>query len=303
MSRRVERGPLLVLEVGAKILSMVVMFVWAILSPSVWALVMGGLTQAVLEVIGSHLLKAGYQNKFHWDKSAAETLRAFGKWIFGSSMFTFLAGEGDRILLGRFMSMATLGIYSVAGMLSQAVGQIVNRLTFTVFYGLFSHVARETPKEVGRHYYAARLKLDLLAMPALGAVVVLGPTIVHILYDERYAAAGWMLQFLCVRVGLQCILNPCGVCLIALGHPRYHTIANAGRFVAVWTGIPLGYHLAGINGVLWGTTVSEIPMLIVFWVVFRRLGHLRLSRELVAPVAALGGAVLGLGLKFLLDRY
>ena len=206
-------------------------------------------------------------------------------------------------MLGRFLTMATLGVYSVAGMLAQAVGQIVNRLVSTVFFGMMSQIVRDRPHEVGEQYYAARLKLDLLAMPLLGAVVVLGPSIVDILYDSRYHQAGWMLQFFCVRVGLQSVLYPCGVCLIALGKPRYQLVANAGRFIAVWSGIPIGWHLAGIEGVLWGTTISEIPMLVVFWSTFRRLGLLRVSRELLAPSAALAGAALGMLVKIALRRY
>ena len=39
--------------------------------------------------------------------------------------------------------MAMLGIYSIAGLLSSAVGVAVNRLAGLVFYGVFSQVARE----------------------------------------------------------------------------------------------------------------------------------------------------------------
>lgn len=303
LSRRVNRGPLLVIEVSAKIVSMVVMFLWARKSPTVWALVAGGMCQSVCEVVGSHLLRTGYRNWFRWDKEAAQSITSFGKWIFGSSAFTFFAGEGDRILLGRFLSMATLGVYSVAGLLSTAVGQVVNRLAYSVFFGLFSKVARERPHDLSRAYYAAKLRLDLLAMPALGGVMVLGPTIVSVLYDERYQDAGWMLRYLSVRVGLQCILYPCGVCLIALGRPRPQLFANAGRFLAVWTGIPVGYHLGGLQGVLWATTVSEIPMLVVFFGEFKKLGHLRLSREALAPLAVLVGAALGFLVKIAVDPY
>lgn len=303
LSRRVQRGPILFIEVSSKVTSMIVMFVWAWKSPTVWALVAGGLASSVCDVVGSHLLRVGYNNWFHWDKSAAKTITSFGKWIFGSSAFTFLAGEGDRILLGRFLTMSTLGVYSVAGLLSSSVGQVVNRLAYSVFFGLFSRVARERPHDVSRAYYAARLRLDLLAMPALGAVIVLGPTIVGVLYDPRYQDAGWMLRYLGARVGLQCILYPCGVCLVALGRPKPQLYANAGRFLFVWLGIPVGFYLGGLKGVLWATTLSEIPMLIVFWAVFKKLGHLRMSRELIAVAAILAGGLVGLLFKTAFDPY
>src|SRR5258708_7936819 len=66
LSRRVQRGPLLVIEVTSKVVSMVVMFVWAKMSPTVWSLVAGGLTSSVCDVLGSHLLRTGYRNWFRW---------------------------------------------------------------------------------------------------------------------------------------------------------------------------------------------------------------------------------------------
>jgi hypothetical protein len=93
------------------------------------------------------------------------------------------------------------------------------------------------------------------------------------------------------------------VCLIALGRPRYHFFANVGRFVAVWSAIPIGWRVSGLDGVLWGTTISELPMLVVFWTAFRRLGHLRLAREAIAPVSAGVGALIGFGIKLALSTY
>jgi O-antigen/teichoic acid export membrane protein len=298
LARRVRRGPLVALEVVSKVVSMAVMFVWALIHPSVWALVAGGITGAVVDAIGSHLLKVGYRNRLTWDRDAAKEISGFGKWIFGSSAFTFLAGEGDRLLLGHFLSMAMLGIYSIAGLLSSAVGLAVNRLAGSVFYGVFSQVAREERGDIGRQYYAARLRLDLFAMPLLGAIMVLGPFIVSVLYDERYHDAGWILQILCVRVALQCVLSPCGVFMIAVGQARQLLFANAGRFLMVWTGIPLGWYLGGLPGVVWATTLAELPMLVVFWRAMKKDGLLRLPRELFALGALAAGAVASWAVTF-----
>ena len=49
---------------------MVVMFAWAWVNPSVWALVVGGITGALVDVIGSHLLPVGYKNRIRWDPAA-----------------------------------------------------------------------------------------------------------------------------------------------------------------------------------------------------------------------------------------
>jgi O-antigen/teichoic acid export membrane protein len=297
LARQVRRGPLVLLELSSKLLSMIVMLVWAKINPTVWVLVAGGLTAALVQVLGSHMLPVGYRNRLHWDPEAARSIRGFGKWIFGSSAFTFLAGEGDRLLLGHYLTMAMLGVYSIAVMLSSAVGMAVTRLAGSVFYGVFSQVARERRADVGREYYSARLRLDLLAMPVLGAIVVLGPELVGLLYDERYHDAGWIIRILCLRVALQCVMAPCGVFMIAVGHSRQLFIGNVGRFFAVWIGIPIGWHFGGLPGVVWATTLSELPMLVVFLRALHRDGLLRPAREMFAPLALAAGALAALALR------
>jgi O-antigen/teichoic acid export membrane protein len=289
--RHVRRGPLVLLELSSKVISMIVMFAWAWIHPSVWALVVGGLTAALIEMVGSHLLPVGYRNRLCWEPEAARSIRGFGKWIFGSSAFTFLAGEGDRLLLGHYLTMAMLGVYSIGVLLSSAVGVAVTRLASSVFYGVFSQIARERREDVGREYYRARLRLDLLAMPLLGATMVFGPLLVGLLYDSRYHDAGWIVRILCLRVAMQCALAPCSVFMIALGHSRQLFIGNISRFFAVWIGIPLGWHLGGLPGVVWATTLAELPMLLVFLRTMQRDGLLRPLRELFAPAAFAGGAL------------
>ena len=301
--RQVRRGPLVLLEVSSKAIAIVVMFIWATLSPTVWALVAGGLTAAVVEVVGSHLLPVGYRNRLHWDAEAARSIRGFGKWIFGSSAFTFLAGEGDRLLLGHYLTMAMLGVYSIAVMLSSAVGMAVTRLAGSVFYGVFSQVARERRADIGREYYSARLRLDLLAMPVLGAITVLGPLIVSMLYDARYHDAGWIIRILCLRVAVQCVLAPCGVFMIAVGQSRQLFIGNVGRFLAVWIGIPIGWHFGGLPGVVWATTLSELPMLAVFLRALHKDGLLRPTREFFAPAAFAAGALAAWALRASMPSY
>lgn len=299
LARRIELGPLLVIEVASKVLSMLVMFVWGYLHPTVWALIAGAGTFALFETILSHLyLPVGYRNRFEWDKDAARDIARHGRWIVGSSAFTFLAGEGDRLLLGKLLSMTMLGIYSVAGLLSSALGAVVSRLSASVVYGMLSTVAREKPEELAQHYYAARLRLDLFAMPMLGAIAVLGPVAVGILYDERYADAGWMLQILAVRVAIQNVTGLSGYCLLTLHRAMYHVPANAGRFVGVWAGVPLGYWLFGVRGVVWAAMLSEIAGFAVFAFGLRRARVLNIKRELIAPLAMLGGALLGLLIKW-----
>jgi hypothetical protein len=180
--------------------------------------------------------------------------------------------------------------------LSEAVAMAVGKITHGVFYPVFSRVRHDGHERLRDVYYRTRIYTDAAAMTSTGCLVVLGDWIVQTLYDERYAMAGWMLQALCVRVAMNCILLPCETCLFSLGHTRYGFYQNIARSSWVLIGIPLAWHVWQLEGIIWITALSEVPVLLVLWPAFARVGMLRIGAEL-RGVAFFGmGAVLGYGL-------
>jgi O-antigen/teichoic acid export membrane protein len=294
LRRRMSIGQLVALELGTQVLSIAVMVVWALAYPTVWALVVGGAVRPLLQTLGSHLLRVGYRNRFAWDAQAAREIREFGRWIVGSSAIHFFGTQGDRLLLGHYLGAATLGIYSIAAYLAEAMGTVVLRVTHGVLYPMFSRVGREVDRDGIREvFYQSRLRLDPAYMIGLGAIIVLGPWLVQLLWDDRYADAGWMLQILCVRGVAGCMLAPCDRCLLALGESRAIFQRSVFRTVTLLGGMPLGWWAAGLPGLLWVATLSEFSGFFALWPRFHRRGLLWLSRELLA-VAFLGvGLALG----------
>jgi O-antigen/teichoic acid export membrane protein len=295
--REVRLAPLVALEVAARASGLAVMIAWAWWRPSVWALVVGGVVDAVVTLALSHRLRRGERDRLGWDPEAARAVVHFGKWIFLSSAVFFFGRQGDRLLLGQFLGMRVLGVYNIALFLSEAVGMAINRVTHGVFFPVFSRAARDGAERLREVYYAARLRTDLLAVPALGALAVLGDDVVRLLYDERYAEAGWILQALCLRVAMSCILDPCETCLFALGHTRYGFLSNVAMTAWIWIAIPVGWWLAGLEGLVIATSLSGVPILVTLWPAFRRLGLLRPEREAIAIAGFAAGAGLGWSLQ------
>jgi O-antigen/teichoic acid export membrane protein len=297
LRREVRLAPLVALEVAARASGLAVMIAWAWWRPSVWALVAGGLVDAVVTLALSHRLRRGERDRLGWDPEAARAVVHFGKWIFLSSAVFFFGRQGDRLLLGQFLGMRVLGVYNIALFLSEAVGMAINRVTHGVFFPVFSRAARDGAERLREVYYAARLRTDLLAVPALGALAVLGDDVVRLLYDARYAEAGWILQALCLRVAMSCILDPCETCLFALGHTRYGFLSNVAMTAWIWIAIPVGWWLAGLEGLVIATSLSGVPILATLLPAFRRLGLLRPEREAIA----IGGFAFGAGLGWLVQ--
>jgi O-antigen/teichoic acid export membrane protein len=245
------------------------------------ALIIGVIGGSLVNTVATHFLPVPYRNRFHWDKEAAEEIGRFGRWVFGSSAATFLGGQSDRILLGRFLGAAWLGVYGIAVNLTESLSSLVGRVISGVLYPVLSQAGREPERDFSAFYYRLRLRLDALSMTATGMLAGVGSWIVSTLWDQRYANAEWIVQVLCVKVAIILIVNPTEVCIFALGHTRYLFARSVTRLIGTLVCIPIGWHFYGVKGVVWGTVIAEIPTIFAVWPKARALGILRVRRELL----------------------
>jgi O-antigen/teichoic acid export membrane protein len=270
------------LELGQSIVTILLTVILARFYRSAWSLIGAGVLGTCAFVIASHLVPVPYRNRFQWDKTAADEIRNFGRWVLGSSVATFLSGQSDRILIGRFLGAAWLGVYSIALMLSDAAGSLVSRLVNGVMYPVLSEAARRDGGNIGALYYRLRRRFDLLSMVGTGLLGGLGTWIVLALWDKRYAAAAWILQILSVRVAISSLVSPSETCLFSLGHTRQGFQRSVARLLTALIAIPAGWHFWGVKGLVWGTVAAEGATLFAIWPKTRQLGILRIGRELAS---------------------
>jgi len=290
------------LELAQTLVGLTITIALARVHKSAWSLVIGTVAACAAYVAASHLLPVPYRNRFHWDKEAARELSQFGRWVMGSSAATFLGSQSDRILVGRFLGVTWLGVYSIALTLSDAAGAVVNRLISGVLYPVLSEAARGGQQGLPDLYYRLRLRLDLLAMAGTGLLAGAGGWLIHTLWDQRYVDAAWMLRILCVRVAVGLIVGPGETCLFSLGHTRFGFQRSVMRLLAALLFLPVGWHTAGVQGLVWGTVATEVTTVFAIWPKLRSLGILRLRRELLSVALFAGGLLLGAALLPWLPR-
>lgn len=293
LRRRLAIGKVTLIELGAQVVAVALMMPWAYLRPSVWPLVGGHLASYVFRVAASHRMQVGYRNRFVVDPEARKAIVHFGKWVFGSSSLFFLSRQADRLLLGHFLGVAELGVYSIAFLLSDSVSTVTTRLAHGVLFPMLSRIRLEGEERLRDVYYRARFALDALSLPALGALTMLGPWVVNLLYDRRYADAGWILQAFALRVAMMCVLTPCETLLVALGMSRYGFFQNGLRFVWMVLAVPAGWHFYGLPGIVWAVAASEVPIFFLLWPACRRVRMLRLALELRGAGLYLAGLAVG----------
>jgi len=263
LSRRLSVGRLTLFDLATQMLGIAAMIAWALASPSVWALVVGGLVTAVVRAVWSHRLSA-HGNRPAWDAEARAELLSFGRVVFLSTGVLFLANQSDRMILGKYVSMEALGVYSVAWTLSRLGTNIAQTVMGRVLFPALSKLYREDPEGAAFHYQRLRIVVD--AVTVLGALVLLaaGPMLVRLLYDERYHEAGWMLQILALQSAFDIMRAPAAWLLLAAGKPGYSVWAGVSRIAVLWIGLPLAFMRSGIDAALWLIVLSGVPSLAVF---------------------------------------
>ncbi len=290
-NRRLAIGRLTMIEVCVQAMGVLAMASWAWYYQSVWALVAGSLVTSWMKMLLSHAVLPGGSNRLHFERDAFNDLIRFGRWIFLSTSALFIASQGDRLLLGIYVSKTVLGVYSRAYFLSEALAQMIAFVTRRVFLPAFSRVVRENPDRLRMNYYKVRLRLDALTLPAAGALMVLGSDIVDLIFPDDYADAGWMLQILAIRVAFACTLPTAVACLLAIGDSKSVFAGNLGKTIALLIGIPLGWHYGQMLGVIWVIALSELGSLPILWWRMHAHGLLSLPREALALLfVALGYA-------------
>lgn len=295
--RSFDQKRLVQIDLGSQLAGLAVMVVLGLATRSIWALVAGGLVGSLTTTILSHVWMPGHTNRPRWDREAFREILDFGKWVFASSAVFVLAFTGDRLLLGGLVDAGTLGLYAIAALMIRAIEGVLNKLYTSVSLPALSEVARQEPWRLKDIYYKLALPADALLLFLLGLLFVSGRVLIDVLYDPRYAQAGEMLEVLALSLFAVRYGGALQV-YVAAGVPRYLTVINVVRFAALYSLVPLAFHLGGTRAAIWGIALHSLVSVPFVYYFNARLRINDLRRELVVVPALLLGVGCGIALRW-----
>lgn len=257
VNRHLNLGRLTIVELTSQIISLCLIIALAVWLESVWALVMGGLISATLKLLLSNIILPGNRNSFTWNTEIVKELFGFGGWIFLSSCLGFFVSQGDRIVLGTFMTVEELGVYSIASMLAVVVWQVNNKLSQSVLFPIYSRKKDDSAEQLLPKIRQARIFIcAVLLLPACG-LIAFGDLVIYALYDERYRNAGWMLQVLVSGYAILVATN-IGPFYLAQGKSRLFFNLILVKSLILITAISVGGKLAGTAGIVVGVSAANV---------------------------------------------
>lgn len=291
-NRSMMLGRKTMLELISQTSGLVVMIAWAMVDKSIWALVAGTIFSSCTSTFLSHWFIKGLSNRLMWDRAIFKELFTFGKWMLLTTILGYLVSSGDRLVLASLVSAEVLGVYSISLFIISALQDILSKLATNAGLPVLSKVVRERRNELRTVYYKIRFPIDLAVLFICGGLLYAGHLITDVLYDQRYASAGHMLEILAISLfAARYILSD--QVFVALGKPKLLMPVLILQLLVTFLVIAPAYSSYGLDGAIWIialTPLLGVPVKVYFMV---KYGFFDLKRELYVLPALPAGLAIG----------
>lgn len=288
--KRLKLKTIGIYDVFVSIVILIVHVTCAIVSPTIWALVYGGIISSAVAMIGSFFLVSGMKYRLFFSRKYAIEIISFGKWILLSTIVYFLAMNFDRLYLARSLPFQILGIYGVARSLSDVLSLLVARIGSLVIFPMVA-AAGHSKQILKEKLSLSRSSMLWGAAIVISLFVSLSDEVVLVLYDDRYKAAALMLPVLAVGVWFSILCTLSESVLLGIGRPSYGAIANLIKFAWLLVGLPLAVVYYGIAGAICVMASSDfvryLPLLYS-----QKAEHISFFRQDVVITIAMSGMVI-----------
>ena len=204
-----------VVEFSAAIMASITTLVAAMSGLAVWALVLGSLSLAGVQMAGywlnvRRLILPSFNFRNIW-----QSFR-FGSFVSTDRLIWYLYSQADIFFVGKFLGNEILGIYAVAMQLAtlpmKKIGSILNEVGFAAF----SKIQDDLP-EVRRNLLLAVRFIGLIAFPVFFGIGAIATEIVDVFLGSKWQAVEVPLAILVMVVPLRIINGVTPGFLFALG--------------------------------------------------------------------------------------
>ena len=169
--------------------------------------------------------------------SKAIPLMKIGLFQTGTYIVDYFASKLDILLMGRFMGMEALGLYSLAKEILVKAFVVINSIANKVLLPIYSKMQDNT-EQLAIMYLKSIKSLTFFSFPILVAIGVFSAPIINTLYGNQFNGAIPLLPILALSYLIASISNPVGSLTIAKGRTDtsfYYTLYRLCiSFPIVW---------------------------------------------------------------------
>lgn len=250
-------------EVGRTFLKGGISVLFALLGFGVWSLVWGQLAG----VLGGTILYWWVSPRglrFDFDRKISRQLLGYGSQMILVGLLGMLHNNADYLIIGRRMSSADLGFYTIAFRIPEL---IIMNLCFIVSQALFPAYAKlqDNPAALRSGFLSSLSYVSLLTVPIGVGLYLVSPEFILLFYTDRWAPAIPVMQLLSLYALIYSLSFNSGDVYKATGRPA---ILNQLAVVKLAITLPVLWIAAG-HGILY---VALGQALVTLLLTFVRLG-------------------------------
>ncbi len=264
------------MEVTGKVVGAGIGISLAVLTHSYWSVAVASIAAPTATLIVSYAL-APYRPRC--SLASVHLFSASLGWLSLAQIISTATWQSERLLLGRFIPVARLGLFTTASDLSLIPFQAVFGPLLRPLLAAF-HAVRHDEVRLARSYRMATRAVMALGLPILVGESLLAEPIVRVILGERWLGIAPLLRWLAPSLIPGLFVLPAVSLVTAFGETRDLAARNAIEIAAKLPMLWLAYSAFGLGGVALSRVASEAVAAYFCMRVVRRMVGLPMRRQL-----------------------
>lgn len=223
-------------EILASLLSLLIAILCALNHVGVYSLVIQTLSYSILSSIG-FVFYSRWSSFGMFNFGEVKKILGFSSNVVGFNIINYLSRNSDQIIIGRFFSATTLGMYSLAYRIMLFPIQNITFVLTRSLYPLLSRLQGENAQATSIYYKVIK-SLAILTPPLLLGLISVRQDFVDIVFGEKWLAVSDLILWLAPTAILQSLVSTTGSVFMSQGRANllflisiYNAILQVGAFL------------------------------------------------------------------------
>lgn len=269
LSREINHKLISIAEMASSVIAMILAISLAALDYGYWSLVAQQLILAFLRLVIIYRFSA-LPIKLGFYISNFKPLFSFSVYVFCTQCLRQTAVQADKLVVGKFLDSASLGLYTRAYQLMLFPINNISRVLANVMFPVMSKMQNDRQK-VASVYLKVVRSISLITFPLMLGLMVVAEEFIVLVYGEPWRDMGIYLSFFCIIGLIMSIATITGSIYLALGMSKLQFKINIINQPLQIAGFLVGIQF-GIEGLFIGYfTAYLMSAVITWWNAFRIL--------------------------------
>lgn len=165
-----------------------------------WAIVIGQVTLTFLTNV-YYLLQSNWKFKFMFDKGQLKEMFNFGKFVSFERIQEYLYANIDIFLIGYFLDLKTLGIYTLAKSWSWLIFGMVTSPMTEILYPAFQKFGGDI-KRIRENFLEVEKRMFFITVPIFLIISMNAINLIHLIFPSKWAETAVVLSIIIIGDGI-----------------------------------------------------------------------------------------------------